>query len=153
MTVAKQGSVTYHRLISEKMSGSRNANDDGILPSVNADCCHWCLKAFRPGQMRYPILDSTNYGTGWEPVSVCMECFKRASPDNTGEGMKHRSGRPIEPRREMKCAGCGEPVFASPGHRWRLLMCSARCCQRVYRKRRRKNGGSAIDWKGARPRW
>jgi predicted nucleic acid-binding Zn ribbon protein len=61
---------------------------------------------------------------------------------------KHRRLTPIAPRREMMCPGCGEPIFVSPDLRWSLQLCSLRCYQRVYRRQRRKNGGSTIEWKG-----
>jgi hypothetical protein len=95
-----------------------------------------------------------------------MECFKQASPEETGERHPEtiNANAPdwvqdlesklyhkhvwASPRRETKCPGCGEPIFTAPDFRsMRLSVCSARCYQRVYRKRRRDHG-STIDWKG-----
>ena len=139
--------VTPIRLFSGKLSGSRNGRNSrysNLGRSIDATVCHWCDQKFAPGQMRYPILTDTSMG--WQAVSVCMECFKEARPDSTGEGKKYRNGRPLAPRRETKCAGCGEPIFASPDHKPRLQICSFRCYQRIYRKRRR-GVGSAVEWK------
>jgi len=152
----KQGSVTPIRLFSGKLSGSRNGRNtrySNLGRSLDATVCHWCDQKFAPGQMRYPILTDTSIG--WQAVSVCMECFKEASPDETGETINPNwpawapkpPRRWASPRREMQCPGCGEPIFTAPDFRSpRLLVCSARCYQRVYRKRRR-GVGSAIEWK------
>jgi hypothetical protein len=164
LTKPRQGSVTPIRLISGKLSGSRNGRDtrdDNWGRSIDADVCHWCDQRFKPGQMRYPIM--TDCSLGWSAVSVCMECFKQASPEETGERQPEiiDANRPdwlpppkprrwALPRREMKCPGCGEPIFTAPDFRsMRLHVCSARCYQRVYRKRRREGGGSSVPWKGA----
>jgi hypothetical protein len=58
--------------------------------------------------------------------------------------------KPVLPRKEMTCPGCGEPIFVSPNMRsYQLKFCSMRCYQRAYRKQRR-NTGSTIQWKGER---
>jgi len=148
--------VTPIRLFSGKLSGSRNGRNtrySNLGRSLDATVCHWCDQKFAPGQMRYPILTDTSIG--WQAVSVCMDCFKEASPDETGETINPNwpawapkpPRRWASPRREMQCPGCGEPIFTAPDFRSpRLLVCSARCYQRVYRKRRR-GVGSAIEWK------
>src|SRR5262249_54801530 len=75
-TKPRRGSVTPIRLISGKLSGSRNGKydrNDDIWRSIDANACHWCDERFKRGQMRYPIM--TDCGLGWSAVSVCMECF------------------------------------------------------------------------------
>jgi hypothetical protein len=168
----RQGSVTPIRLFSGKLSGSRNGKDKE--ERLDATACHWCRGPFQRGQMRYPIL--ILHGCGWterrtkrgfpvfrngqfQPASLCMECFKCASPSDTGEPEPEiidanspnwapplPPRRPLAPRVEMKCPGCGEPIFVSPDFRWSLKFCSLRCYQRVYRKRGRRHG-STIAWK------
>jgi endogenous inhibitor of DNA gyrase (YacG/DUF329 family) len=125
--------------------------------------------------MRYPILHDWKC----QPVSLCLDCFKHpdansydpaaiaADAEKTHDEMaaffakknislpvpKRPKSRQLAPRREDTCPGCGEPIFISPDLRWRLQFCSMRCYQRAYRKRRRENGGSAVEWKGGiRPR-
>jgi hypothetical protein len=165
-------SVTPIRHISGKLSGSRNASPGPYAGrSRDASSCHWCRNPFKPGQMRYPILDDTT--GGWETVSICMSCFKEmegSSHDPAAMQERHHSDmeafytrfktlprpkrrEPVAPRQERPCPGCGEPIFVAPNLKWRLQICSARCYQRVYRKRKRETG-STIEWKcvGESPR-
>jgi hypothetical protein len=106
-----------------------------ISPNCNADCCHHCRDKFGAA-MRYPLMTAVDWGTGWGLASVCGECFKVASPNEIG---------PRE-RYSRECRGCGSPmltVFTSE-------VCSNRCYQRDYRRRRRAGLGSTVDWKGHR---
>ena len=166
--------VTPTRHFSGKMSGSRNETRtrDGKWDherSVDACCCYWCRDRFAPGQMRYPILHEWKC----EPVSLCLDCFKHPDaesydpaamqasaaaeseqiraqvkarhPEMYFEPPKRRT--PVAPRQETTCPGCGEPIFVASNLRsYKLQFCSMRCYQRSYRKRRRDTG-SAIDWK------
>jgi|GEM_PF-3914107 len=100
--------------------------------------CYWCEDAFGLGQTRFPIFDGVDFGSGWELVPVCMRCFKAAGADHTSN-LKRSVG---------SCQGCGEPILSPNEGRFRFRVCSHRCYQRAYRKRRRTNGGSTIDWKG-----
>jgi hypothetical protein len=119
------------------------------IPVTRADICHWCLDPFaEPKRKCFVIMDVTNPERGWPwgLVSICFECFKR------GEGASKDSGLELE-RKNGQCQGCGEPI-SIPRHQyrgtWRWFshgVCSMRCYQRAYRKRRRLGGGSAIDWK------
>jgi hypothetical protein len=139
----KRRSVTAIRLVSGKLSGSRNETPSPYAGrSIDATVCHTCRKLFKPGQMRYPILNGTT--AGWALVSICMECFKS---DDWCKSCDPSRG----PRQAMECPGCAEPIFVSPDLRPSLKLCSLRCYQRQYRKRRRSNGGSTIDWKWAGP--
>ena len=117
------------------------------IPVTQADNCHWCLDPFaEPKRKRFVIMDANADNWGWELHSICFECFKR------GEGASQDSGLSLE-RVTRECAGCGEPI-SIPRHQyrgnWRWFshgVCSMRCYQRAYRKRRRQHG-STIDWKG-----
>ena len=114
------------------------------------DCCHWCGDAFKPPKRkRFVIMDEVNHSGGWGLVSICFECFKR------GGGASSDSGLDLS-REQRECAGCGEPIsipigFFRGSWRWfRWCVCSNRCYQRAYRKRRRRHG-STIDWKCPKP--
>jgi hypothetical protein len=139
----KQARVTGTRYFSGKLSPSRN----------EADRCVWCDEAFKPGRMRYPIM---NYPTSdrekqiYGLASVCMDCFKWGMEcwgDNDGydaEGTFRRH------RNERTCRGCGEPILTiTNARRGQWDVCSDRCYQRHYRKRRRGRE-SVIEWKGFR---
>jgi hypothetical protein len=173
--MTKRGGVTPLRHFSGKMSGSRNGSKTrnggwDYERSVDATCCYWCRDRFASGQMRYPIVH------GWEcqPVSLCLDCFKHPDADSydpaamqagaeaerelfraelkarhPGELFEPpRRRNAVAPRKETTCPGCGEPIFVAPNLRsFQLRFCSMRCYQRSYRKRRRDTG-SAIDWKG-----
>jgi hypothetical protein len=161
-------SVTPTRFISGKLSGSRNETPSPYAgPSIDATSCHHCRIPFQRGQMRYPILDDTT--AGWDLVSVCMDCFKACDArshdpagmqkysDADSQAFRKRFGFPLQQRKpriaarqEGRCPGCGEPIFVSPNLRRSLQFCSLRCCQRDYRKRRR-DAGSSVDWKGGAP--
>ena len=119
---ADQGGVTGTRYISRKISTSRNDE-----PATDPTVCHWCRESFASGQMRYPIFDGVNFGSGWELVSVCMDCFKDASDEYASP----------YPRYERDCYGCGEPMLPPIVRRFGRQVCSSRCYQRAYRKRRR----------------
>jgi hypothetical protein len=160
--------VTPLRHFSGKMSGSRNGTRtrDGNWDyerSVDASCCYWCRDRFAPGQMRYPILHDWKC----QPVSLCLDCFKQPDADGYDPAAMQASAEaereqlrahfklpnpkrrrtPVAPREETTCPGCGEPIFVAPNLRsYQLQFCSMRCYQRSYRKRRRDTG-SAIDWK------
>jgi hypothetical protein len=129
--------VTDTRYFSGKMSRSRN---DPYGPTP--DACHHCRTAFAHGQVRYPVLSGINWGGGWGLASVCMDCFKCAAVGET-------EGDTTElQRHQHKCEGCGEPmltVLDARAGQWRV--CSPRCYQRVYRKRRHGRD-SVVDWKG-----
>jgi hypothetical protein len=168
--------VTPLRHFSGKMSGSRNGtrtHDGGwdYERSVDASCCYWCRDRFGPGQMRYPILHEWKC----QPVSLCLDCFKHPDAESYDPAAIQASAAadrkdfeeflarknlslppppplpkrrtPLAPRKETTCPGCGEPIFVAPNLRsYQLQFCSMRCYQRSYRKRRRDTG-SAIDWK------
>jgi hypothetical protein len=128
--------VTHRRYISNKISTSRNA----INPTANQ--CFWCEEPFRPGQMRYPIMTGIDdCMVAWCLASVCMDCFKQASDE---------AATRLE-RVQRPCEGCGEPmltVVSARAYSWNV--CSNRCYQRVYRKKRR-GIGSTVPWKGHSP--
>jgi hypothetical protein len=163
-------SVTPLRHFSGKMSGSRNGTrtrdgDWDYERSVDASCCYWCRDRFAPGQMRYPILHEWKC----QPVSLCLDCFKseeaesydpaaiQADKDADREPAHIQLGLPkperrraVAPREERTCPGCGEPIFVAPNLcAYQLQFCSMRCYQRTHRKRRR-NTGSTVAWKGGR---
>lgn len=175
-TLPRDG-VTSLRHFSGKMSGSRNGTrtrdgDWDYERSVEASCCYWCRDRFAPGRMRYPILHEWKC----QPVSLCLDCFKHPDAESydpaamqasaateveafSASLRQHWQSRglappappkrrtPPAPRKETTCPGCGEPIFVSPNLRsYQLQFCSMRCYQREYRRRRR-NTGSAIDWK------
>jgi hypothetical protein len=128
-----EGSVTDAQYFSEDFSASRN----------DPDCCLWCRERFAPGQVRYPIVDCSQWPS---PIaSMCMDCFKaeynNESPD---------SGIRLE-RFRRDCAGCGEPMLTPARGRFRWLVCSNRCYQRDYRKRR-YGQDSTVPWKGGHMR-
>jgi hypothetical protein len=93
------------------------------------------------------------------PVSICYECWKHeALATNRWEIENHKrynDDRGIHLERVARaCQGCGEPISIPRDQfrgTWRWFshgVCSMRCYQRAYRKRRREHGrGSAIDWK------
>ncbi|MPZ57978.1 MAG: hypothetical protein GEU91_16080 [Rhizobiales bacterium] len=124
------------------------------LPVTRPDCCHWCGDRFEPPTLkRFVILEDTNHG--WGLVSMCFECFKHGD-------FSEDSGLNLD-REQRDCAGCGEPIsipVPGPGKHFRgtarwfnWAVCSNRCYQRAYRKRRRENGGkSTLDWKWGRPK-
>jgi predicted nucleic acid-binding Zn ribbon protein len=169
MMTKERGGVTPLRHFSGKMSGSRNGTRtrDGDLDcwrSVDAACCYWCRDRFASGQMRYPILHEWKC----QPVSLCLDCFKSPAADGYDPAAMQQAAHkdreesharfnldppkrraPVAPRRETTCPGCGEPIFVSPNLRsMTLRFCSMRCYQRTYRKRRRETG-SAVEWKWA----
>jgi hypothetical protein len=155
------------------MSGSRNGiktrdGDWDYERSVDASCCYWCRDRFAAGQMRYPILHEWKC----EPVSLCLDCFKCPDAESYDPAAIQASAaadrkdfeeflarknlslppkrrKPVAPRKETTCPGCGEPIFVAPNLRsYQLQFCSMRCYEREYRKRRGEYGrGSTIDWK------
>lgn len=141
--------VTDSRNNSEKMSDSRNAEWPTEYPpgsygeayalgymKANPSVCHHCREKFAVGQMRYPIRTEVEE-YGWALASVCMDCFKCASDEETSN----------QKRYQCECRGCGEPMLTPRYRPFHFLVCSNRCYQRDYRKRRR-NTGSVISWKG-----
>jgi len=68
-----------------------------------------------------------------------MDCFKCASFSETGKLERYRGD----------CEACGEPMLVSSARDFRFGVCSNRCYQRDYRKRRRGRN-SVVDWKGRR---
>ena len=140
MTHAHEPHVTASRYFSRKLSLSRNATSPY---RSTPDACHWCRDRFKSGQMRYPVLTGVELGSGWEIASVCMGCFKAGHdcPSTLQDSIRRLD------RVNCKCAGCGEPiqtiVCARKGN-WHV--CSNRCYQREYRKRRR-GCSSVVDWK------
>ena len=145
----KPGGVTDTRYFSGKISARCNAWPGCLDCGLGCKCsdptaCHHCKEPFLTGQMRYPVMTGVNFGTGWEIASVCMDCFKSASTDQC-TSLK---------RVNTTWAGCGEPiqtVINARKGRWNV--CSNRCYQREYRKRRRGHQ-SVVDWKleSLRPR-
>jgi hypothetical protein len=149
--------VTDTRKSTEEFSSSRNAppprprkHPDKVypegtyghwyqLPSL-PDHCHACREKFEPGQIRYTIMDDCYHR--WGIASVCAACFEAT------EHITECSRHPHLDRIDCRCAGCDEPIFTPSGRKWEV--CSYRCYQRRYRKRRRGRE-SVIDWKGGRP--
>ena len=145
-------SVTATRYFSEEMSASRNAtwfhglsrNDrcsidpDAFTP--NAGVCHHCRNTFAADQTRYPIMTDLDLKMGWGLASVCMVCFKGASKDETGPQERH----------QRDCRGCGAPMLTPLHGPYAKKICSTRCYQRDYRKRRRGRD-SVVAWKAHRP--
>jgi hypothetical protein len=79
---------------------------------------------------------------GWGLVSLCMVCFKSASADETHEKQQQRY--------QHECQGCGEPMLTPIYGPFSWQVCSKRCYQRLYRKRRREGRhGSTVSWKWA----
>jgi predicted nucleic acid-binding Zn ribbon protein len=126
-------------------------------PVTDPTVCHWCREPFRPPKRkRFVIVDECNHSGGWGIVSICFECWKWGY-DNECESTGIRLDRI-----QRDCRGCGEPI-STPNPHWKFKgawrrfawqVCSDRCYQRAYRKRRRSNGGgSAIDWKSGRWRY
>ena len=160
---AGEGGVTGKRKFSRKISPSRNgrsqkgevwrqARAGGSLAAItngkyfpdelwdtrnDPDSCRACGEGFAPGRTRYLVLTETRHGNGWGVASVCMDCFKCLGDDSVTK---------LE-RETCECAGCGEPIltvkYPRKGH-WNV--CSNRCDQRVYRKRRHGRS-SVVDWK------
>jgi hypothetical protein len=128
--------VTDTRYFSEEISTSRNADPY----QADATACHHCKDKFSQGQMRYPIMTGVWHGTGWGLASVCIECFKVASTDETS----------TQERVQRDCCGCGEPMLTPLYGPYDKLVCSNRCYQRDYRRRRRGRD-SVVDWKAKRP--
>jgi hypothetical protein len=123
---------------------------------THADHCNWCDKPFA-GSKRFVILDH-DCGDVWSCFglrSICFDCFKEGDPRDSHSGIS------AENRKTRQCNGCGEPIsipVPAPGHRWRSTfrwfdwgVCSMRCYQRYYRKRKRERGGSTNPWKGRAP--
>jgi hypothetical protein len=126
--------VTARRYIPRKISLSRNADD-----------CQWCSERFKPRQMRYPVMTCVGNSVwgGWGIASVCMKCFKDGHdcPSTLHDSIFNND------RVNYKCAGCGEPIQTIVGtSRGQWHVCSNRCYQRNYRKRRRGRQ-SVVDWK------
>jgi hypothetical protein len=154
--MAKDGDwrpVTATRNFSEKVSPSRNADwfhglsRNGILKvdpdafKANARACHFCRNTFAADQTHYPIMtDVENIGIGWTLASVCMACFKVASDDEIGP----------QKRFQRDCRGCGAPMLTPLHGPYAKEVCSPRCYQRDYRKRRRGRN-SVVAWKARRP--
>jgi hypothetical protein len=135
--------VTDRRYFSGKLSQSRNNGEPLNDYDATPDHCHWCREAFAPGRMRFPIFTRLGWVRCPGVASVCMDCFKCADDEDVTK---------LE-RAVRQCGGCGEPILTAINARcFRLWsVCSNRCCQRVYRKRRREGRGSVIDWKGHPP--
>ena len=117
--------VTDKRYFAKKLSDSRN--DDGFWRKADANSCHLCRAGFADGQTRYPIFAGVNFGSGWEIVSVCMDCFKECDAG---------SRSPFE-RFKRNCRGCDAPMLTPIYKRFCWQVCSARCYQRAHRKRKR----------------
>jgi hypothetical protein len=92
---------------------------------------------------------------GWGLVSICEECWagewwNDKHPELApGEHLSQCSYITLD-RYERGYAGCAEPMMTNIGYRafyWGV--CSSRCYQRVYRKRRREHGGSTVPWKAS----
>ena len=145
----KRPAVTYLRHFSGRMSGSRNEDrpldkypegTNGWLcdQPQSGDVCYYCRQRFSPDQLRYRIMQIVP--GGWGPALLCMECFKSETDDSClGYGAD---------RHVIQCAGCGEHIntIRDPRHQhWNV--CSDRCYQREYRKRRRGRL-SVVEWKG-----
>jgi hypothetical protein len=131
--------VTSSRKFLEEFSAKRNAR--GQWRST-PDACQWCGERFRPGQMRYPVF-TTIYKYDWNIASVCMKCFKDG---HDYPGTLRDSITRLD-RVNTHCAGCGEPIqTVTNARKGRWNVCSNRCYQREYRKRRR-GVQSVVDWK------
>jgi hypothetical protein len=90
--------------------------------------------------MRYPVAVDV-WQMAINLASVCIDCFKQADAKETS----------TLPRVERRCEGCGEPMLTVVDARaWPWHVCSYRCYQREYRKRRR-GIGSTVDWKTHTP--
>ena len=98
-------------------------------PETDPEVCHWCRTAFRPPtSLRFPILTEVRFGSGWERVSICADCFKRdVSWDEATR----------QERYARDCRGCGEPLKTPLYGRFRWHVCSSRCYQRALRKDKR----------------
>lgn len=122
---------------------------------TRADQCNWCDEPFiEPKRKRFVIIDH-DHDDVWSCFglrSICFECWKWGHDNESND-----HGIKLE-RFERKCQGCGEPMsIPCGGYRgtWRWFnwgVCSMRCYQRTYRKRRRRGGGSSMPWKGKRRR-
>jgi hypothetical protein len=143
-----EGTVTANRYFSQKLSSSRNADwfwglsrnervaIDPNAFKADATVCHHCRNRFAAGQMRYPIMTDVD-GWGWALASVCMNCFKVADKEECGTRSRH----------QCNCRGCGEPMLTRTyGPHYCHQVCSNRCYQRAYRKRRR-GVASVLQWK------
>jgi predicted RNA-binding Zn-ribbon protein involved in translation (DUF1610 family) len=142
-------SVTDHRYFSGKISQSRNNGEPLSDSATTPDNCHHCREPFARGRMRYPIFTGVDRGCGWGLASVCMDCFKDEC--DYDEWIERECSGPEEKklkRAVRKCAGCGEPIFTAIDARYFVAwsVCSNRCYQRAYRKRRRGRE-SVVDWK------
>ena len=104
---------------------------------LQPDHCHCCRLPFALGQVRYTVMDACSHR--WGIASICSECFEDYTDCST---------HPHLERHYSTCEGCGEPIFTPVGPRWSI--CSFRCYQRQYRKRRRGRN-SVVDWKAHRP--
>jgi len=122
--------VTNDKFFADELWDTRN----------DPDSCRHCGERFALGAMRYPVATGTRHGGGWGLASVCMDCFKCASKEET-TGF-HRFQRP--------CHGCGEPMLTPMQRIFRFQVCCNRCYQRYYRERRRGRR-SVMDWKGWAP--
>jgi hypothetical protein len=143
--------VTATRYFSEEISTSRNADwfwglsHNGILQvdpdafTANARVCHFCRNPFAADQMRYPIMTDVEE-KGRALASVCMICFKVADEAETGP----------QERCQRDCRGCGAPMLTPLYGPYEKEVCSNRCYQREYRKRRRGQN-SVVAWKARRP--
>lgn len=121
--------VTDKRHSQSGQSDNRNDSIDQLTP----DACHDCREPFEHGQTRFPVSGRWN-----ELVSVCGLCFKDGC---IAPGVND------PPRHNLRCKGCGAPIHSPTKGRFRWQVCSDRCRQREYRKRRRENGGSTVSWK------
>ena len=145
----KEGSVTATRYFSRKLSASRNADRNRIDPrhlcDSTPDACHWCRDPFKPGQVRSLVLTGVWHSGGWGIASVCMECFEYE------KDQKNKSSITQLERINTECDGCGEPIQTVTGaYRGHWNVCSNRCYQRAYRKRRR-GVKSVVPWKSREP--
>jgi hypothetical protein len=135
-----QGGVTRARYFALKFSASRNARS---AYRSTPDACHWCRERFKSEQMRYPVMTAVEHSGGWGIASVCMKCFKDG---HDCESTLRDSISRLD-RVNTQCAGCGEPIQTITNARagcW--YVCSNRCYQRAYRKRRRGRQ-SVVEWK------
>jgi hypothetical protein len=100
-------------------------------------------------------MDGIFGGDGWGLVSICEECWAdewwadKHPEFAPGDHLSKDSYITLD-RHKRACVGCGEPMMTNIHCRaFDRGVCSSRCYQRTYRKRRREHGGSTEPWKGS----